>query len=82
MKYWFLGVVLACGFALAAPPTQVQAYSDSGSSDSGSSGKRSPTGTTGGSVPELDAAAAGGAIVLLLGGVAYFVSRRRDADAS
>ena len=81
MKYWFLGVVLASGFALAAPPAHVQAGSDSGS-DSGSAGQTSPPGTRGGGVPELDAAAAGGAIVLLLGGVAYFVSRRREADAS
>ena len=77
MKYWFLGVVLASGFALAAPPAHVQA-----DSDSGSSGKASHPGTRGGGVPELDAAAAGGAIVLLLGGVAYLVSRRREADAS
>ena len=31
-------------------------------------------------VPELDPSAAGGAIVLLLGGVAYLASRRRDED--
>jgi hypothetical protein len=31
-------------------------------------------------VPELDPSAAGGAIVLLLGGVAYIASRRREAD--
>ena len=82
MKYWFLGLVLAFGFALTAPAAQVKAGSDSGSGDSGSSGKSLPGGGSGSSVPELDAAAAGGAIVLLLGGVAYFVSRRRDADAS
>ncbi|MBT8469127.1 MAG: hypothetical protein KJN97_10290 [Deltaproteobacteria bacterium] len=32
------------------------------------------------SVPELDPSAAGGAIVLVLGGVAYIASRRRDED--
>ncbi len=31
-------------------------------------------------VPELDPSAAGGAIVLLLGGVAYIASRRREED--
>ena len=31
-------------------------------------------------VPELDPSAAGGAIVLLLGGVAYLASRRREED--
>jgi hypothetical protein len=29
-------------------------------------------------VPELDGEAAGGALVLLIGGVAYLVSRRKD----
>ncbi len=32
------------------------------------------------SVPELDPGAAGGAIVLLVGGVAYIVSRRREEE--
>lgn len=31
-------------------------------------------------VPELDPSAAGGAIVLLLGGIAYIASRRREED--
>jgi hypothetical protein len=31
-------------------------------------------------VPELDPSAAGSAIVLLLGGVAYMASRRREED--
>jgi len=33
-------------------------------------------------VPELDPGAAGAAIVLLLGGVAYIASRRREEDAA
>lgn len=33
---------------------------------------------TGFGVPELDPSAAGGAVVLLLGGVAYIASRRRE----
>ena len=76
MKYWFLTLALAFGFSLMAPPVQVQAYSDSGSADSGSRG------SSGCSVPELDPTAAGGAMVLLLGGVAYMASRRRKDDAS
>ena len=32
------------------------------------------------SVPELDPGAAGGALVLLVGGVAYIVSRRREDE--
>ncbi len=77
MKYWFLALSLAIGFCLMAPAVPVQADSDSGSgSDSGSRG------TNGGSVPELDATAGGAAIVLMLGGVAYMVSRRRKDGAS
>jgi len=76
MKYWFLVLSLALGFFLMAPAVPVQAGSDSGGdSASGSESK-------GGSVPELDATAAGAAIVLMLGGVAYIVSRRRKDDAS
>ncbi len=44
-----------------------------GDSDSGHEGN-------GGAVPELDPSAAGGAMVLLLGGVAYIASRRRKED--
>ncbi len=37
---------------------------------------------SGRSVPELDPSAAGGAVVLLLGGIAYIASRRREEDAA
>lgn len=33
-------------------------------------------------VPELDPNAAGGAIVLLIGGIGYIASRRREEDAA
>ena len=79
MKYWFLTLALAFGFSLMAPPIEVQARGDSDSADSDSSDSG---GTKGGSVPELDPTAAGAAIVLLLGGVAYIASRRRKDDAS
>jgi hypothetical protein len=47
-----------------------------------SSNKISPRTRTkpGASVPELDPSAAGGAMILLLGGVAYIASRRREED--
>jgi len=48
-------------------------YHSGGDSDSGYNGG-------GHSVPELDPSAAGGAMVLLLGGVAYIASRRRKED--
>jgi hypothetical protein len=53
-----------------------------GGGDSGHTGGDSDSGHkgNGGAVPELDPSSAGGAIVLLLGGVAYIASRRREED--
>jgi hypothetical protein len=53
-----------------------------GDSDHRHSGGDSYSGRkgNGGAVPELDPSSAGGAIVLLLGGVAYIASRRREED--
>ena len=45
----------------------------------GSDGIR-PGNGSGASVPELDMTVAGSAIVLLLGGVAYMISRRREQE--
>ena len=51
-------------------------FMSSGSQDTGSQVRPS----TGSSVPELDMTAAGSAVVLLLGGVAYIASRRREQE--
>lgn len=51
-----------------------------GDSDHRHSGGDSGHKGNGGAVPELDPSSAGGAIVLLLGGVAYIASRRREED--
>ena len=72
MKNWILGLVVALGFLLMAPAVTVQAGSDSGSGRGGGRGF---------AAPELDPMAAGGAMVLVLGGVAYLSSRRRGDDA-
>lgn len=80
MKHWFLGLVMAVGFLLMAPAVDVQAGSDSdGGSDSGVA---VAPGGGGFGAPELDSTVAGSAMVLLLGGVAYLVSRRRNNDAA
>lgn len=73
MKKLLIGLMLALGFVLTAPLSQADADSDSWS-DSGSGY------TNGMNVPELDASVAGSAMVLLLGGAAYMVSRRRKND--
>jgi len=77
MKYWFVGLALAAAFVLMAPSTHVRADREGGDSDSGAVRKGGGSG-----VPELDATAAGGAMVLALGGAAYLVSRRRKNEAA
>jgi hypothetical protein len=71
MKSLLLGILLSCGLFLMAPASDAVADSDSWSDSGGDSGDRA-------GVPELDATVAGSAMVLLLGGVAYIASRRRD----
>jgi hypothetical protein len=76
MKQLFLGLALGLGFVLATQAANVAAKdSDSGA---GSDSVSSSSGSRG--VPELDAAVTGSAMVLLLGGVAYLASRRRQDD--
>jgi hypothetical protein len=82
MKHWFLGLALALGFVLMAPAVDVQADSDSGSAGSDSKVAVASGGSNGIGVPELDPAVTGSAIVLLLGGVAFMASRRRNDDAA
>lgn len=84
MKQLFVVLSIAFGLLLATPVVSVQADSDSVSAwsdaDSGSAMAVSSGGGHG--VPELDGTAAGSAMVLLLGGVAYLASRRRRDDAA
>jgi len=82
MKHWFLGLALALGFVLMAPAVDVQAGSDSGSAGSDGKVGVASRGGNGIGVPELDPAVTGSAIVLLLGGVAFMASRRRNDDAA
>ena len=84
MKQLFVVLSIAVGLLVAAPVVSVQADSDSGSATSGAdSGSEVAVSSSGGrSVPELDRAVAGSAMVLLLGGVAYLASRRRRDDSA
>ena len=70
MKHLLLALTLALGLVMTLPVSTVAA---DGWSDSASSGKAGGRG-----VPELDTTLAGAAMVLLLGGVAYLASRRRE----
>ena len=84
MKRLFVVLSLAVGILLVAPAPEASAWSGwSSSSQDGQqhrkhrhrrrSGKTVKTG-----VPELDPGAAGSALVLLFGGIAYIASRRRE----
>ncbi len=83
MKHIFLCLVLALGFTAVAPTSDADAWKRGGG-DSGDSGGDSGWGdsgsgdSSGGKVPELSPTLAGSALVLLLGGVAYIASRRRE----
>jgi hypothetical protein len=86
MKHWLVGLSLVLGVFFIAPTPVAHAWSwsswfGSGSdSDSGHTWSYASHGGSSSSVPELDPSAAGSAVVLLLGGVAYVLSRRRDED--
>ena len=96
LKRFMLGLMLAAGLLLLAPAPQADAsdwgwhsseirhrhsrwrwwswwswWSGGGDKDGGGNSKP---------VPELDPGAAGSAMVLLIGGVAYIASRRRNDD--
>ena len=93
LKRLMLSLTFAAGLLLLAPPPQAEASSWGRSSGSDEpaltwgSGWRSHRRwryhwrRKRSRVPELDASTAGSAMVLLLGGVAYIASRRRDEDA-
>ena len=91
MKRLLLGLSIVIGAWMLSPTPEVNA--DRGWSRSGH-GQRSHAQSNRGQrhrvrgshrkgragVPELDPSAAGSAMVLLLGGVAYMASRRREED--
>jgi hypothetical protein len=83
MKRLILGLSVVIGAWMLSPTPEASAWSWSWHkhrSGCGHSGSGTVVGGGGTSVPELDPSAAGSAMVLLLGGVAYIASRRRDED--
>ena len=71
MKHLITTLTLVLGLWALAPALTAEAMSASKLQSRRQAG-------TARSVPELDGEAAGGALVLLIGGVAYLVSRRKD----
>ena len=86
LKRLMMGLTLLAGLMLLAPVSQAEASNGSWWSKWRSQRRhkvqRPRPGRGGGprGVPELDPGAAGGALVLLVGGVAYIVSRRREDE--
>ena len=85
LKRLMLGLSLAAGLMLLAPAPHADASNGPWWKKWSMPKKDRPYGTPKGpdarsSVPELDPGAAGGALVLLVGGVAYIVSRRREDE--
>ena len=93
MKRLLLGLSIVIGAWMLTPTPEAQAWRRSNNGNHGSQGNRGNHGSQGNrgnhhghtsrtGVPELDPSAAGGAIVLLLGGMAYIASRRREEDVA
>jgi hypothetical protein len=85
MKRLLLGLSIVIGAWMLSPTPDAQAWSWGGSNNSHKTHKTHKAHKTHKSragVPELDPSAAGGAMVLLLGGMAYIASRRREEDVA
>ena len=85
MKRLLLALSLVIGVWMLSPTPQAEAegrgwYKSQQSQKRQMRHSRHRRHKGGHAVPELDPSAAGGAIVLLLGGVAYIASRRREED--
>jgi hypothetical protein len=88
MKRLFLCLSIVVGAWMLSPTPEAQAwtgwsnnshktYKSSHKAYRGHKGRQSRVG-----VPELDPSVAGSAMVLLLGGMAYIASRRREEDVA
>ena len=78
MKRLLLGLSIVIGAWMLSPTPEADAMS----SDKWARGHNHHQSQRGVGVPELDPSAAGSAIVLLLGGMAYIASRRREEDVA
>jgi hypothetical protein len=91
MKRLLLGLSIVIGAWMLSPTPDAQAWSWGGSNNSHKTHKTHKTHKahkthkthkSRAGVPELDPSAAGGAMVLLLGGMGYIASRRREEDVA
>jgi len=82
MKRLLLGLSLVIGAWMLSPTPEAEARGWQKARHGQKHHVRVQRHKRGFGVPELDPSAAGGAIVLLLGGVAYIASRRREEDVA
>jgi len=81
MKNLLLGLSIVIGAWMMSPTPEADAMGSHRWADSNHNHHtRHQHSRSRAGVPELDPNAAGSALVLLLGGVAYIASRRRDED--
>jgi hypothetical protein len=80
MKRLLMSLSIVVGVWMLSPTPEAQAWSWSWHTHSSRCGHGG--GGTATAVPELDPNAAGSAMVLLLGGMAYIASRRREEDVA
>jgi hypothetical protein len=80
MKRWLLGLSIVIGAWMLSPTPEADAMG----SHKWAAGfnRHDHQSQSRAGVPELDPSAAGSAIVLLLGGMAYIASRRREEDVA
>ena len=82
MKRLLLGLSIVIGAWMLSPTPEADAMSSDKWARGHNHHARHQNSQSRAGVPELDPSAAGSAIVLLLGGMAYIASRRREEDVA
>jgi len=80
MKRLLMGLSIVTGAWMLSPTPEADAMSSDKWARGHNHHARHQNSQSRAGVPELDPSAAGSALVLLLGGVAYVTSRRREDD--
>jgi hypothetical protein len=82
MKRLLLGLSIVIGAWMLSPTPEADAMGSDRWARGHNHHARHQNSQSRNGVPELDPSAAGSAIVLLLGGMAYIASRRREEDVA
>ena len=82
MKHLLLGLSIVIGAWMLSPTPEADAMGSDRLARGHDHHARHQNSQSRAGVPELDPSAAGSAMVLLLGGIAYIASRRREEDVA